>query len=100
MYKFSVSSDRIQKTPVWDEGQDVPYSANNARIAATKEIQKLLPDSSDYELDMISLEKTVNRWFYAVQFLNLKKNPSGPITPFVVVILLDGTVVEPVVSPL
>ncbi len=90
----------MKKTPAWDEGKEIPFPIYKARSMAVGEIRKLLPNAQDYQLDSITLEKTEDRWYYRIQFLKLKNSSEGLVTPFSIVILLDGALVEPIITPL
>jgi len=101
-YTFTVSKSQLEKCPDWNDGGDVPFPVGKARTLGFKELHKLLPDADDYDFDTISLErqKSTGKWYYRIQFLKLRGIPPGPVPAFMVVVLFDGTVVDPVVGPM
>jgi hypothetical protein len=103
VFTFKFTREQLLKTPVWKLQDDFPpLSPRKAEKAATAKFQKLIKNAKDWNCDGIALENPFmdegNRWIYLVVFsppiaLNFVESDSIQI-----IVLMDGTVVEPIVT--
>ena len=102
-YEFHISSEDLQKTPIWPDSQEnPPLPARRAIEIASKQLASLLPNGKDWRLYSVTLRPMENRWIYLVEFLEplrgdnaIQQQSSG----FQVVVLMNGVAVTPKVSP-
>ncbi len=98
-FSFLVTKQMLAKTPSWDGKSDLPFPIGKARERAEAELKKLVENSNTYTLNSISVQyqPPSNRWLFLMQFVNIQKGQM-PTPPFSVVVLFDGTVVDPKIS--
>jgi hypothetical protein len=104
VYYTSVSPERILRTPGWkDDSKEPPLSPLKALNLAETERRILIRDLDleGWELESASLKRAHgDHWYYEVGFRGLNKpvdTTTGHRPSLVVLVLMDGTVVEPVV---
>ena len=93
----TVTGERVLKTPVWRVDADSPPLApRKAEHLATAKFQQLISDTKDWKLQGITLEDAGDglHWVYVIQFTQAG-TWSGPAPFLKVIVLMDGTVVEP-----
>jgi hypothetical protein len=98
--EFVVTSERVAKTPIWEPGADSPpLAARKADNLALAEFRKLNLEDKNFVRDRITLEDTGDglHWIYVVGFkyMGITAGFRYPVEMFV---LMDGTVVEPIIS--
>lgn len=102
-YKFTFTSDRQARCPKWnpEKSDNPPLSAAKALSAAKKFIADIKPiDGFKWEFEELSL-LDVYGWAWRAQFqLRWQDGPSnGPPCLMQCWILMDGTVVQPTITP-
>jgi hypothetical protein len=105
-YKFEVPRAAIERLPDWSPTSDsIPLSPQRAAQLALARYKSLSPSSTnDLETSAISLQTISwfrSKWAYSVSFVS--REAVRPFTepndlPRTMVVLLDGTVVEPVID--
>jgi hypothetical protein len=102
-YQFRISDEDLQKTPVWQPGQEnPPLSARRAINLATQQITSLLPNGKNWRVYAVTLRPIEDRWIYLVDFLEPLRNDGVAqqlSAGFQTVILMNGIAVTPRVSP-
>ena len=103
-YAVLVTQAALDKAPVWKaDADDPPLSARKAMKAAGAARARLVPDTADWKWDLRSAalwEASPGRWYWEVTFV--AEYPRGGVVgrapTLRLVVLMDGTVVEPEVS--
>ena len=88
----------VDNAPLWRESEPNPPLSLRAAIAKAGEVVKRIPDSTEWKLNSITLERVGSRdgmWVYLVRFKPYQKDTItlGPAA-FIVPILLDGKTPE------
>jgi hypothetical protein len=99
-YEFVVTSERVANTPIWEPGADSPpLAARRADNLALAEFHKLNLEEKNFVRDRITLEDTGDglHWIYVVGF-KYTGMTAGFRYPVEMFVLMDGTVVEPIIS--
>lgn len=102
-YEVVVKAAAIKKAPAWADGEsDPPLSARKAIARAREAKGRLLPDVADESFPLVGLDLCpgpAGGWFWQARF-EQRGAGAGGRPPFVrVAVLMDGSVVEPVVVP-
>jgi hypothetical protein len=103
-FAVTVPDEAVKKAPAWkDDSDDPPLSARRALKAADAVKDRLLGDAkTGYKLDGLTLEpyplsKEGSGWIWVANYRSTAG--SAGVIPFLrLAILMDGTVVEPVVT--
>lgn len=101
---FCASNDSIMKTPEWDGNTDnPPLKISEALAIGQKWLKKSNPKIDDFQVRNISITRVgnsdiKNRWYYSLDFQAVIDGRTLFGSPFNVVILMDGAVVEPKIS--
>ena len=103
-FAVTVPEEAVKKAPAWkDDSDDPPLSARKALKAADAVKDRLLGDTKEgYKLDGLTLEpypssKVSSGWIWVAEYRSTAA--SAGHAPFLrLAILIDGTVVEPVVT--
>jgi len=100
-YESIVTDEQLLKTPIWKLGAaHPPVAARRADRLATERFQRLAgrpPDLTRTEIRLVDMGDGLH-WFYAVLFEDVT-NPYAGLPPNgTIVVLMDGTVIEPKVS--
>jgi hypothetical protein len=107
--QFRTDTAAIAKTPDWSPGlQEPPLTITAATRIAREAGQRRLPKADNIEIDSVALRKIesygqngsgmkrLTRWYYAFTISPvMNRNASHGTSETVVVILLDGSVIEP-----
>jgi hypothetical protein len=97
-FDFEVTREQLLRAPPWAADQDSPpLSPRRAeRLAATK-LHELVSNRNAWERKQIILENMGDgvHWIYIVEYSRVGEILGGLSLPFRVVILMDGTVIEP-----
>lgn len=100
----SISVTEAQKLPAWDPegGQPAPLALNTAIKLGREWLKKKNPQVHDFAVTTISVERVEddsirNRWFYNVEFVSIIGGHENFLGRFWAVVLMNGTVVEPIV---
>jgi hypothetical protein len=99
---FYVTTDMVAKTPSWSPANKTPapLSLAEAYHKAQSWMETKVPGGKDYELESCSLQQIINfetprRWYYTFSFVG-KPAPLSTIGPeCLVLVLMDGTIIEP-----
>ncbi len=114
-YVFEITPERLEKLPHWDQAAtgEPPLSMGEARTLAMSWIRSKSPQADGFELAASSFVRAriptgpagspnvPAVWFYSIGFDRIVGNrriPGG--IESVVVVLLDGSIVEPRVEPM
>jgi len=95
-----VTREQVSKTPAWNLRDDFPpLSPRKAERAAITKFHQLLKGSDDWERKRITLESIGDEthWYYVVEFAPIEPQ-LGPRTSLEIIVLMDGTVVDPKVE--
>lgn len=94
VYSFNISQARLDSQPSWKPGkQPVPLTIDKALQVAQAWIDKQSWSKRFEDFNKITLENQESCWYYSVYF-DLH-NQHASLHPTSVMILLDGSVVEP-----
>src|SRR5262245_41196782 len=97
-YDFNITSEDLNKTPIWSTDQDNPPLATRSALKmASQYIQKLLANGERWAVHNVELVPMGEHWVYLVGFY--KGDRPGLFSPFRIVVLMNGEVVEPKVLP-
>jgi len=92
-----VTKEQLIEAPAWRSQDDFPpLSPRKADQLATAKFNELLEDRKDWRRDSISLNEIGDgsHWIYVVEF-NYHGDLGGLVLPYRIIVLMDGTVVEP-----
>ena len=95
---WDVARERFDRQPTWrpDAGTPPPLSVADALQAANDWIQKRESRTSSTLMQSASLQRLSGlQWYYRVEYAQQTATPSSASDRVTVVVLLDGTVVEP-----
>lgn len=97
-----VSDSQFMKTPEWkfDGRTDPPLAMPDAYSRAYAWLQNTFPKMSSfrlhsYELSTAGSSRVQNRWYYMFDFFGDMDGSTVSNSKFSVMVLMDGTVVEP-----
>ncbi|MEI7728378.1 MAG: hypothetical protein WCO56_02355 [Verrucomicrobiota bacterium] len=96
-FGFEVTGERVLKTPIWKADADSPPLApRRADQLATAKFRKLISDTKGWKRGSITLVDAGDslHWYYVIHFVQMDEFSGVPPTLHVIV-LMDGTVVEP-----
>ncbi len=101
-YDVTISGDALEKSPAWkDDAENPPLSARKAIKLANEMKDSLVKDSKDFKwtLQSASLEPAGDgKWYWLVHYDAVFQGSSTGIPNRLrLVILMDGTVIKPVV---
>ena len=99
-YELKVTQSALDAAPMWPEDQPNPPVAARQAIALAKEkLIKMHPESASWNLRSVNLTKldAKGQWIYTVYFEVPQRSPHLIPTPFDMIVLMDGSVVEPTV---
>jgi hypothetical protein len=101
-YISTATRDRILKAPIWRAGRDnPPLSPRKADQLATNYYPRIpahLPGGMDRQYIALLDSGDGLHWVYVVQFTDLHGAYAGLPPHFDLIVLMDGTVVEPVAA--
>ncbi len=107
-YKFEVPRAAIERLPDWSPtAESIPLSPQRAAQLALARYKSLSPASTntnELEISAISLQTISwfrSKWAYYVSFVareSVRPSPQSNDLPRTMVVLLDGTVVDPVID--
>jgi hypothetical protein len=105
MYEYQLSPERADRLPRWSPNDGPPPLAiRDATAVAEKWIKQQNPEVKLFALTSITLahvtwpESLADRWFYRIEFNPIVGGQMLFGGRFTVVVLFDGTVVEPQVE--
>ncbi len=109
MYMFEITPETLAKSPSWDRNTDnPPLPARKAIRAANVLKNKLVKDSKDYKWYLVSatLEQDWSessdpgKWWWSINYEAHVRagGETGGINRLDIIVLMDGTVVEPKIS--
>jgi hypothetical protein len=98
-YEFVVMQSDLDDAPVWHETETNPPFSLRAAITSASAVAKKIPNSEDWKVSSITLEKNGNRagqWIYVVVFTTFYKDTIlvGPLNTFKIPVLLNGKTPE------
>jgi hypothetical protein len=100
-FDFEVTREQLLKAPLWGVDQETPpLSPRRAERLAITKFHQLVYDTKGWELKRISLEDMGDgiHWIYIVDYKAPTQDLGGSLIgggEFLVVVLMDGTVIEP-----
>ncbi len=105
-YKFEVTRAVIERLPDWSpSSEEIPLSPQRAAQLALARYKSLSPSSSnELEISTLSLQRISwfhSKWAYHISFVpheSVRSSEGRNDLPSTMVVLLDGTVVDPVVD--
>ena len=93
-YELIVTQPDLDDAPLWSDEQENPPLSARAAVAHAREVAKKVPNSQDWKVSRILLERSGNRgqWIYIVQFTTYYKDTIllGSGNLFDVPVLLNG----------
>jgi TonB family protein len=95
---WDVTRERFDRQPSWrpDAGTPPPFSLADALQASNEWVQKLDARSNPALMQSVSLLRLNGlQWYYRVDYAPQTATPANASERVTVVVLLDGTVVEP-----
>jgi hypothetical protein len=101
-YVITIRGEDLKKSPAWDQAaENPPLSARRALKLATEHQRALIPAPADWiwQLQYIGLRETQGKWYWLAHFEASQREAFGigPPPDLYVAVLMDGTVVKPVV---
>ncbi len=104
-YDVSVTTEALERSPQWKTGnENPPLSAMKAIALAAGLKESLVKDDEDSKWYLMSANLTPaaveGKWFWLVEYEAVfqKGGSSGPRDNLRLVVLMDGTVIKPVVK--
>jgi len=99
-YEVVVHESDLRRAPLWrDDEESPPLSPQQAKRMAKAYVSQFIPESRNWRVERLSLEpiNARDQWIYVVDFCPVPIGGStfGNATPFQIVILLDGTLLQP-----
>ncbi len=99
---FETTQDVLERCPAWKMDQEPPLPIYKAVELATQLMKEKYPKFTDFDINSISLskiwdQKYQDRWYYSIG-VNANADLDGikANSYFNVLVLMDGTVVEPI----
>lgn len=95
-YNSRVTIPRLLGTPAWAPDQDnPPVSARKAMVAASECVRRVAPYGKEARLGAptLKLRESNGRWLWVVYFSPADSRQF--VSTFPIIVLMDGTVVEP-----
>ena len=97
-----ISDEALEKSPAWDaKSENPPISARKAMALSQAAVERLVKPPDDHKrwFAGATLEKTQDgrRWFWRVEYIWLSKKGGigGLPAQMVIIVLMDGKVLEP-----
>lgn len=102
-YNVSVTSDALEKSPTWKEDdENPPLPARKAIRLANEMKDSLVTDSKDFKwkLQNASLQPAdAGKWYWLVHYdAEFQGGSTGRPDNLRLVVLMDGTVIKPVIK--
>ena len=95
-FEFTVTSKLLENCPEWLSEQDnPPLPARRALAIASDYLPKLVTNAEAWKAGEIRLRPVRDKWVYVLEFSQRRE---GVQTPFVIVVLMNGEVVEPKIT--
>ena len=95
-FEFTVTSELLKNCPEWTAEQDnPPLSARRALAVASDYLPKLVTNAEAWEVRDIRLRPVRDKWVYVLEFWERRE---GIQAPFMIVVLMNGEVVEPTIT--
>lgn len=98
---FMVSNEMVAKCPAWNEEQEPPLSIRQAITKARDWVKKKYPAFSVSNVNSVCMgkiweHKILDRWYYSIGIEGrVAVNGIDAIKHFEIVVLMDGSIVEP-----
>jgi hypothetical protein len=99
-YKIKITKENLKRSE-WDQESQLPLAIEKIIEIARGEVSRKYPEKKRYLLDSLKLNSYLdekNHWYYLAVFVNsnVVGSPRGGAgSPRVVMLLLDGTVINP-----
>jgi hypothetical protein len=95
-FEFTVTPAHLENSPEWPGEQDnPPLAARRALAIASDYLPKLVTNVEKWEARAIRLHPVREKWIYVVEFSERRE---GVQAAFVIVVLMNGEVVEPKIT--
>ena len=95
-FEFTVTSKLLENCPEWLSEQDnPPLSARRALAIASDYLPKLVSNAEAWQVRDIRLRPVRDKWVYVLEFSERRE---GVQAPFMIVVLMNGEVVEPKIT--
>lgn len=100
---FYADNGTLSKCPKWNGEDNIPLLPQKAVSIAKEWLLRRTQDKETPSVDSLTIQtasRVENCWFYTVFFTTLNRDNKGSVVPLnnAVVVLFDGTVVEPIVE--
>lgn len=95
-FEFTVTTRLLENCPEWlSEQENPPLSARRALAIASDYLPRLVTNAEAWKAGDIRLRPVRDKWVYVVEFSERRE---GVKTPFSIVVLMNGEVVEPKIT--
>ena len=95
-FEFIVTSEHLDKSPEWlSEQENPPLPARRALAIAADYLPHLVTNAEKWKSREVRLYPVRNKWVYVVSFSEQKE---GLQAGFVIVVLMNGQLVEPKIT--
>jgi hypothetical protein len=100
-FRYSISDDDFKNTPSWSpETEDSPLPTRKALEVARMTLRRFIADAERFEVEKINLERfEPHKWVFEVSFHCWDHRCADTAGSFTVFVKMDGSVIEPEVSP-
>jgi hypothetical protein len=100
-FTYNISDADFKNTPSWHpETGDAPLATRDALDIARKMLNRFVPDGQRFEVEKINLERfEPHKWVFEVAFHCWDQRCSDTAVSFTVFVKMDGSVIEPEVTP-
>ena len=100
-FRYNITDDDFKNTPSWNpETDDSPLSTRKALDVARITLRRFAPDEATFEVEKINLERfEPHKWVFEISFHCWDNRCSDTAVSFTVFVKMDGSVIEPEVSP-
>jgi hypothetical protein len=98
---YETTKETLERCPVWKMEEEVPFPIHKAVEVTTRWAKEKYPNFTDFDIVNISLcqmweEKHKGTWYYNISInANVDLNGINANSYFSVLVLMDGTIVEP-----
>jgi len=93
-YRAVLRHREIEASPEWSSSSALPMSLGGIEAAAHAQLNKLVTDSSEWEISNIALNRLSDSerkwWYYAVTFIPVLRLTGFPSDEVVVMLTIDG----------
>ena len=100
-FRYNVNDDDLKNTPSWNpDAEESPLSARKALDVARIALNRFVKSADKFEVEKINLERfEPHKWVFEIAFHCWDNRCSNTLDSFTIFVKMDGSTIEPAVSP-